>query len=56
MWPLALWGVDWAWPHIKHVLSVPTATALYTTAVHTVPNALRSRAALRKAVRCGIAA
>ena len=55
-WPLALWGFDWAWPHIKQVASVPTVTALYTTAVHTVPRALRSRAALRKAARCGTAA
>lgn len=51
-----LWAADWAWPHLKQVASVPTVTALYSTAVHTLPSALRSRAALRKAVRCAAAA
>ena len=33
-----------------------TVTALYALVTHTLPSALRSRAALRKALKCGSAA
>ena len=54
MWHLFLWAFDWAWPHIKQMVSLPTVTALFTVVVHTLPSALRSRAALHKAVKCGL--
>ena len=51
-----IWTFDWAWPHIKEMASVLTMTTLFTIAVHTLPSALRSRAALHKAIKCGTAA
>ena len=48
-----VWTFDWAWPHVKEVVSVLTMTTLFNIVVHTLPSALRSRAALHKAVKCG---
>ena len=48
-----VWTFDWTWPHIKEMVSVLTVNTLYTIVVHTLPSALRSRAALHRAVKCG---
>lgn len=48
-----VWTFDWTWPHIKEMVSVLTVNTLYTIVTHTLPSALRSRAALHKAVKCG---
>ncbi|KAK9831494.1 hypothetical protein WJX81_002371 [Elliptochloris bilobata] len=46
-----VWTFDWAWPHVKEIASVLTVTTLYGITTHTLPNALRSRVALHKAVK-----
>ena len=49
-----VWSLDWTWLHLKEVASVLTVTSLYRVAVHTLPDALRSSSALRKATKCVI--
>ena len=46
-----VWTLDWTWPHVKEVVSVLTVTSLYRTVTHTLPDALKSRSALQKAVK-----
>lgn len=50
-----VWSLDWAWPHVEEMISVLTVTSLYRTVRHTLPEALRSWSAFRKATRCRLA-